>query len=193
MAKLYFRFSAMNAGKSTQLLQVAHNYESLGRQVLLMTAAVDDRYGVGLITSRLGVSREAVVYDSQTDMFEAVRAFVEHTEGIRGLLGAVLIDEVQFLSSAQVQALHRAVHQLKVPVMGFGLRTDFKGLPFEGAAMMLALAEDIEEVRTVCACGKKATMNMRVDASGNKVVEGPQVEIGDARYRQVCGACFYRS
>ncbi len=190
MAKLYARTSAMNAGKSTQLLQIAHNYESLGRKVLLMTAAVDDRYGVGRITSRLGVSREAAVFRADMDMFEVVRSYLDGLEGPHQL-GAVLIDEVQFLTGIQVQALHRAVHVLKVPVMGFGLRTDFKGNPFEGSAMLLALAEDIEEVKTVCACGKKATMNMRVDAQGKRVTEGPQVEIGDARYRQVCGSCFY--
>lgn len=192
MAKLHARVSAMNAGKSTQLLQIAHNYESLGRKVLLMTAAVDDRYGVGQITSRLGVSREAEVFRPSTDMFERVRTFLNSIEG-PSQMGAVLIDEVQFMTGHQVQALHRAVHVLKVPVMGFGLRTDFKGNPFEGSAMLLALAEDIEEVKTVCACGKKATMNMRVDALGNKVTEGPQVEIGDARYRQVCGGCFYKA
>lgn len=192
MAKLHFRFSAMNAGKSTQLLQIAHNYESLGRKILLLTAAVDDRYGVGRVTSRLGVSRDAMVFNAQTDMFEQVRSFFNSLAGLHEM-GAILVDEVQFLTGGQVQALHRAVHTFNVPVMGFGLRTDFQGNPFEGAAMLLALAEDIEEVKTVCACGKKATMNMRVDASGKKVTQGPQVEIGDARYRQVCGTCFYRS
>lgn len=192
MAKLHARLSAMNAGKSTQLLQIAHNYESLGRKVHLMTAAVDDRYGKGRITSRLGPSREADLFSHTTDMFEVVRQF-EGSVGSRQQMGSVLIDEVQFMTGYQVQALHRAVHILNVPVMCFGLRTDFKGNPFEGSAMLLALAEDIEEVKTVCACGKKATMNMRVDAEGKKVTEGPQVEIGDARYRQVCGRCFYIS
>lgn len=190
MAKLHFRYAAMNAGKSTQLLQIAHNYESLGRKVLLLTAAVDNRHGVGLISSRLGVSREAAVFGPETDMFEVIRLYLNELEGSQQL-GAVLIDEVQFMAGPQVQALHQAVHQLKVPIMGFGLRTDFRGSPFEGSAMMLALAEDIEEVKNVCACGSKATMNMRLDASGKKVTQGPQVEIGDARYRQVCARCFY--
>ncbi len=179
----------MNAGKSTQLLQIEHNYRSLGRSVLLMTAAVDDRFGVGAITSRLGVSSEADAFTSQTDMFDLVaqyRASVTENE-----LGAILIDEAQFLSAKQVSQLHEAVHVHGVPVLCFGLRSDFQGQPFEGSAMLLALAEDIEELKNVCACGAKATMNMRVDATGQRVRSGPQVLIGDATYRQVCGKCFY--
>lgn len=189
MAKLYFRYAAMNAGKSTQLLQIEHNYRSLGRSVMLLTAAVDDRFGVGAITSRLGVSSEADVFTSKTDMFDLVgqyRASVSDNE-----LGAILIDEAQFLQGEQVQALHRAVHTFDVPVLCFGLRSDFQGNPFPGSAMLMALAEDIEELKNVCSCGSKATMNMRVDAEGNRVRSGPQVLIGDATYRQVCGKCFY--
>lgn len=180
----------MNAGKSTQLLQIAHNYESQGRKVKLLTAALDNRFGVGKITSRVALSRDADIFQVQTDMFELVRDYVNSLEG-PDQMGAILIDESQFMAGHQVQALHRAVHAFKVPVMCFGLRSDFKGNAFPGAAMLGVLAESIEEVKTVCACGRKATMNMRVDAAGKRVVDGPQVEIGDARYRQVCGSCFY--
>ena len=189
MAKLHFRFASMSAGKSTQLLQIRHNYQSLGRSVLLMTAAVDDRFGTGKITSRLGIDAEADVFRKDTDMFALVehyRASVDDAE-----LGAILIDEAQFLSVEQVQDLHRAVHTLGVPVLCFGLRSDFQGNAFPGAAMLLTLAEDIEELKNVCACGSKATMNMRVDGAGQRVRSGPQVLIGDATYRQVCAKCFY--
>lgn len=189
MAKLHFRFAAMSAGKSTQLLQIRHNYQSLGRSAMLLTAAVDDRFGVGAITSRLGVSAEADVFRKDTDMFalvEQYRASVTDKQ-----LGAILIDEAQFMTAEQVQQLHRAVHTLHVPVLCFGLRSDFQGNAFPGAAMLLTLAEDIEELKNVCACGSKATMNMRVDANGQKVTSGPQVLIGDSTYRQVCAKCFY--
>lgn len=189
MAKLFWRYSAMNAGKSIQLLQIAHNYESLGRVALLLTAAIDDRFSVGKITARIGLSRDAEVFGKNTDLYAVVKAYADSVTP--QTMGAVLIDEAQFMSPEQAQDLHRAVHQLKVPVMCFGLRSDFKGNAFSGAAMLGTLAEDIEEVKTVCACGRKATMNMRIDAEGKKVTEGPQVEIGDARYRQVCGGCFY--
>jgi len=188
MAKLHFRYAAMNAGKSTQLLQIEHNYASLGKRVLLLTAQVDDRFGVGSVTSRLGVSRPAEVFNADTDMFVRVAGF----KLLAGeALGAVLIDEAQFLTPEQVTQLHRAVHKLGVPVLCFGLRSDFQGQPFPGSAMLLTLSEDIEELKNVCACGSKATMNMRVDADGNRITQGPQVLIGDARYRQVCAGCFY--
>jgi len=189
MSKLHFRFASMCAGKSTQLLQIRHNYQSLGRSVMLLTAAVDDRFGVGSITSRLGISAEADVFKADTDMYvlvEQYRASVTDDE-----LGAILIDEAQFLTVDQVQQLHRAVHTLHVPVLCFGLRSDFQGNAFPGAAMLLTLAEDIEELKNVCACGSKATMNMRVDGAGNRVRSGPQVLIGDGTYRQVCAKCFY--
>lgn len=189
MAKLHFRFAAMNAGKSTQLLQIRHNYQTLGRSAMLLTAAVDDRFGVGTITSRLGPSAEADVFRKDTDMFtlvEQYRASVNDDE-----LGAILIDEAQFMSPEQVQQLHRAVHVFNVPVLCFGLRSDFQGNAFPGAAMLLTLAEDIEELKNVCACSSKATMNMRVDSTGQRVRSGPQVLIGDATYMQVCARCFY--
>ena len=188
MAKLYFRYAAMNAGKSTQLLQIEHNYVALGKQVLLLAAKVDDRFGVGKITSRLGVSKDAEAFDSSADLFARIAAFRKHAGDA---VGATLVDEAQFLTVEQVQQLHRAVHVLGVPILCFGLRSDFQGMPFPGSAMLLTLAEDIEELKNVCACGRKATMNMRVDAQGKRVRHGPQVLIGDGSYRQVCGNCFY--
>lgn len=178
----------MSAGKSTQLLQIEYNYSSLGKKVLLMAAKVDDRFGVGKITSRLGISKDAEAFDASMDLFARVASFRKEAGDA---LGAVLIDEAQFLTVEQVQQLHRAVHKLGVPVLCFGLRSDFQGMPFPGSAMLLTLAEDIEELKNVCACGKKATMNMRVDAEGKRVRHGPQVLIGDGSYRQVCGNCFY--
>lgn len=189
MAKLYFRYAAMNAGKSTHLLQIAHNYNSLGKDVLLMTAKVDNRFGVGRITSRLGLSQEANVYTSSDNLFDTLTMY---NNMFGDAAGAVLVDEAQFLTAEQVQQLHKAVHKLNLPVLCFGLRSDFRGQPFEGAAMLLTLAEDIEELKNVCACGAKATMNMRVDGAGNRLREGPQVQIGDALYKQACAKCFYQ-
>lgn len=188
MAKLHFRYAAMNAGKSTQLLQIAHNYETLGKPPLLLTAAVDDRFGVGRISSRLGPQHDAEVFHRETDLFKRVDAYARENAG---KIGAILVDEAQFMTREQAAQLHRGVHTFKVPVICFGLRSDFQGMPFEGAAMLLTLAEDIEEVKNICSCGSKATMNMRVDAGGNRVRTGPQVEIGDARYHQTCAGCFY--
>lgn len=175
----------MNAGKSTALLQVAHNYEEQGRKIRLFTAGIDDRYGVGMITSRLGIQRQAEVFDQNSN-------FVEILADYAGL-SCILIDECQFMTAEQVQQLHRFTHLKGVPVICYGLRSDFQGRPFPGAAELLALADDIEELKTICSCGKKATMNMRVDENNQRVTEGNQVEIGgNSRYRQVCASCFYR-
>jgi thymidine kinase len=187
MAKLYFRFAAMNAGKSTALLQAAHNYEERGMQVRLFTAALDDRGGAGVIGSRLGLSRQARTFGAATRFdASALRA-----DG-RPLPACVLIDEAQFLSIEQVRQLHRLAHVDDVPVLCWGLRSDFQGRAFPGAAELLTLADDIEEMKTVCACGRKASMNMRIDASGARVTDGAQVLIGgNDRYRAVCPDCFY--
>ncbi|HEX8787656.1 MAG TPA: thymidine kinase [Telluria sp.] len=181
MAKLYFRYSAMNAGKSTSLLQVAHNYEEQGQKVMLYTAKIDDRYGVGQITSRLGPQR-------QTDVFDRDTNFLENAPEV----ACVLVDEAQFLTTAQVQQLHQLAQVRGVPVICYGLRSDFRGAPFPGSAYLLALADDIEEIKNICTCGKKATMNIRVDAQGRRIREGEQVSIGgNESYRQACGRCFY--
>ena len=181
MAKLYFRYSAMNAGKSTALLQVAHNYEEQGQAVRLFTAAIDHRFGVGHVTSRLGPQREVDVFEADTDFL----AIIEK-------VACVLIDEAQFLSPQQVQQLHQLAQVKGVPVICYGLRSDFRGEPFPGSAYLLALADDIEELKNICSCGKKATMNIRVDQNGRRLREGEQISIGgNESYRQACGRCLY--
>ncbi|AUH51174.1 thymidine kinase [Chromobacterium sp. ATCC 53434] len=182
MAKLFFRYAAMNSGKSTQLLQIANNYESMGKAVALYTSAIDDRYGVGMITSRLNIQRESATFDAGFD-------FLAQDYGDTA---CILVDEAQFMTPAQVQQLHRLAHTRNIPVICFGLRTDFQGHPFSGSAWLLSLAEDVEEIKTICQCGRKATMHIRIDGAGRRVKEGPQVEIGgEARYRAVCGNCFH--
>jgi thymidine kinase len=181
VAKLYFRYSAMNAGKSTSLLQVAHNYEEGGHKVQLYTAAIDDRYGVGQITSRLGPHRQVEVFDRDTDFFASTPD-----------CACVLVDEAQFLTPLQVIGLHRVAQVRRIPVICYGLRSDFRGEPFPGSAYLLSLADTIEEIKNICSCGKKATMNIRLDAQGRRVREGEQVSIGgNERYRQACARCFY--
>ncbi len=184
MAKLYFRYSAMNAGKSTALLQVAHNYEEHGRNVLIYTSSLDNRYGLGMITSRLGPQRDARTFDDGTD-FEAELAGVLE-------LSCVLLDEAQFLSPAQVKQLHRVAHLQGIPAICYGIRSDFLGEPFPGAAYLLTLADSVEELKTICACGRKATMNPRIDEAGNLIVVGNQIAIeGETTYVQMCAECFY--
>lgn len=184
MAKLFFRYSAMNAGKSTSLLQIAYNYEEQGQTVQLFTAGIDDRSGKGRIASRLGLQRQADVFDADTDFLALLAGRTE--------LACVLIDESQFLTPAQVRQLHQLAHTVNIPTICFGLRSDFQGNPFPGAAHLLTLADDIEEIKTICACGRKATMNIRMDDHGKRVREGEQVEIGgNNRYLQVCARCFY--
>jgi thymidine kinase len=184
MAKLHFRYAAMNAGKSTALLQAAHNYEERGMKVRLFTAGLDLRAGKGVISSRLGMSREA-------------ETFGPDTEFLRSHLGdniaCLLIDEAQFLAPEQVRQLHRLAHVDGVPVVCYGLRSDFRAEAFAGAAALLTLADDIEEMKSVCACGRKATFNLRIDANGQRVREGEQVFIGgNERYRAICPACYYQ-
>ncbi len=187
MSKLYFRYAAMNAGKSTALLQVAHNYEERGMAVLLFTAAHDDRAGVGRIGSRLGLVRPAATFGPDT---EFARLHLQALAG--GPVACVLIDEAQFLTPQQVRQLHRMAHVDDVPVICWGLRSDFRGEAFAGSAALLTLADDVEEMRSICACGRKATMNLRIDAQGRRVQDGEQVVIGgNERYRAVCPACFY--
>jgi thymidine kinase len=189
VAKLYFRYSAMNAGKSTALLQVAHNYEEQGQKVQLYTAAIDDRYGVGQVTSRLGPRRQVDVFDQHTDFLALIPG---PAAAGAPKVACVLVDEAQFLTTLQVQQLHQLAQVRGVPVICYGLRSDFRGEPFPGSAFLLALADDIEEIKNICSCGKKATMNIRVDQNGQRIQEGEQVSIGgNERYRQACGRCFY--
>lgn len=183
MSKLYFRYAAMNAGKSTALLQAAYNYEERGMTVMLFTASHDDRAGVGIIGSRLGLQRQAATFGPDT-VFER--------SGLPEDVRCVLIDEAQFLTPAQVRQLHRMAHRDGVPVLCYGLRGDFRGDGFPGSLSLLTLADELEEMKTICACGRKASMNMRLDGSGRRVREGEQVVIGgNDRYRAVCPSCFY--
>ena len=184
MARMYYRYSSINAGKSAHLLQVAHNYEENGKKVLLLTSALDDRDGVGFISSRIGLKREALTYSQNTDFFELLKAVD---------VACVLVDEAQFLSLDQVRQLHQWVYRADTPVMCFGIRSDFQGNPFPGSAALLTLADDLEEIKTVCQCGKRATMNIRLNDRGERVRDGEQVLIGgNNRYRQVCARCFYQ-
>ncbi len=187
MSKLYFRYAAMNAGKSTSLLQAAHNYEERGMSVRLFTAAHDDRAGAGIIGSRLGLQRSVETFGPQT-VFDAAWLADDHRAGC----ACLLIDEAQFLTPEQVRQLHRLAHAAHLPVLCYGLRSDFRGDAFPGAAALLTLADDLEEMKTICACARKASMNLRVDNQGRRVQEGEQVVIGgNERYRAVCPSCFY--
>ena len=183
MSKLYFRYAAMNAGKSTALLQAAYNYEERGMRVVLFTAAHDDRSGDAIIGSRLGLQRRAATFGPDT-VFE--RAALPPD------VRCVLIDEAQFLTPRQVRELHRLAHREDVPVLCYGLRGDFRGEGLPGSITLLTLADELEEMKTICACGRKASMNMRLDEHGRRVREGEQVVIGgNERYRAVCPSCFY--
>lgn len=183
MSKLYFRYAAMNAGKSTALLQAAHNYEERGMRVLLFTAAHDNRAGAGVIGSRLGLQRPVSTFGPDTDFAP---------EHLPPDVACLLIDEAQFLTPQQVRQLHRLAHRGRVPVICYGLRSDFRGEAFPGSAQLLTLADDLEEMKTICACARKASMNVRLAADGRRLTEGEQVEIGgNDRYRAVCPSCFY--
>lgn len=185
MAKLYFYYSTMNAGKSTALLQASHNYRERGMPTLVYTAAVDDHAG-GRVHSRIGISGEARQFTAATDLRGEVAA--AHAADA---LGCVLVDEAQFLSIAQVRGLARVVDELGVPVLCYGLRTDFRGELFEGSAQLLAWADNLVELRTICHCGRKATMVVRVDAGGRVERDGAQVEIGgNERYVPLCRRHF---
>lgn len=181
MAKLYFYYSAMNAGKTTLLLQSAHNYRERGMRPLLFTPALDDRYQVGMIRSRIGLESEAIVFTREEDLFACVQRCLDENN-----IHCVLVDEAQFLSRDQVFQLTEVVDRLNIPALCFGLRTDFQGELFEGSRYLLAWADQLEELKTICHTGKKATMVVRVDDQGYALREGSQVEIGgNERYVSV--------
>lgn len=173
MAQLYFYYSAMNAGKSTNLLQSAHNYREQGMQVALYTAAIDDRFGKGVVRSRIGLQESALLFDARTPFFTPI--FKQHQQST---LACILVDEAQFLSREQVDELARVVDELDLPVLCFGIRTDFQGELFPGSSRLLAIADKLVELKTVCECGRKATMTVRLDSDGNIVAAGEQVQIG---------------
>lgn len=182
MAKLYFNYSTMNAGKSAVLLQAAHNYEERGMQVYLLTAQFDNRAGTGQIASRIGIKKAAVTYAPKEDLFRKI----EHRLS-EGPCACIFVDEAHFLSKEQVWQLARAVDDLGVPIMAYGLRVDFMGELFPASAALLALADDLREVRTICHCGRKATMVVRLDSEGTVAKGGDQVMVGgNESYVSLC-------
>ena len=181
MAKLYFNYSTMNAGKSTVLLQASHNYIERGMRTMLLTAKLDDRAGVGKIGSRIGLEAEADTFAPDENLFDKAEA-----RNARGRLACILVDEAQFLEEEQVWQLARVADDLKIPVMCYGLRTDFQGKLFPGSAALLAVADNLREVRTICWCGSKATMVVRLGADGGVQEEGDQIAIGDNIYVSLC-------
>ena len=186
MAKLYFFYASMNAGKSTTLLQADFNYRERGMQTMLYTAALDDRVGQGVIASRIGLKTDGNLYDARTD----IRAEAE-AELKKRAIHCILVDEAQFLTRAQVVQLASICDELDIPVLAYGLRTDFQANLFEGSAHLLALADALVELKGVCDCGRKATMNLRVDADGRAVKEGASIEIGgNDRYVSLCRRHF---
>lgn len=183
MAKLYFYYAAMNAGKSTVLLQSSYNYQERGMRTLLFAPAIDQRSGLGRISSRIGLSAPAHAFTEADNLL--VRISTEHREG--GALACVLVDEAQFLTPAQVLQLTDVADTLDIPVLCYGLRTDFQGNLFPGSALLLGWADDLIELKTICHCGRKATMNLRTGPDGRGLKEGAQVEIGgNERYVPLC-------
>jgi|UniRef100_UPI0035CA7AD1 thymidine kinase len=172
MAKLYFYYASMNAGKSTNLLQADFNYRERGMRTVLLTAGVDDRFAAGTITSRIGLAADAIAFDTDTDLIAVVVRAGETPPA------CVLVDEAQFLTASQVDQLAALADVHDIPVLAYGLRTDFLGNLFEGSARLLAIADSLVEIKSVCWCGRKATMNLRVDATGRAVAAGAQTEIG---------------
>ena len=189
------------------LLQVAHNYEEQGMHVVLFTSDLDHRFGHANIASRLGVTRRGLTFTAETDFYERLgggkelylddqqvvdEEFLVFVESTAKPIACVLIDEAQFLSPEQVRQLHKLAHVADIPVICYGLRSDFRGEPFPGSVYLLALSDDIEELKNICACGRKATMNVRIDEHGGRITVGEQVAIeGATRYIQTCGRCFY--
>ncbi|NOV00348.1 thymidine kinase [Paenibacillus planticolens] len=182
MAKLYFRYGTMNSGKSIEVLRVAHNYEEQGKKVLLLTSVVDDRFGVGKVVSRIGMQKNAIVVDDKLDMVELAK---------NELPNCILVDEAQFLNKQQVAQLIEIVDDLNIPVIAYGLRADFMGQLFEGSTALIAAADTIEEIKTVCwYCDKKAIMNMRCK-DGEPIFHGEQIQIGgNESYVPVCRKCY---
>ncbi len=186
MAKLYFYYSSMNAGKSTALLQSSYNYRERGMNTLVLAPNLDDRYGVGKVSSRIGLEAEATTFGQEDDLFEIANNAIADKP-----LHCVLIDEAQFLTKDQVFQLGEVTDKLNIPVLAYGLRTDFQGEPFEGSKYLLAWSDNLKELKAICDCGTKATMVIRLDEDGNVVTHGSQVEIGgNDRYLSMCRKHF---
>tara|TARA_R110002049_G_scaffold23726_49_gene84290 strand:+ start:3513 stop:4091 length:579 start_codon:yes stop_codon:yes gene_type:complete len=186
MAKLYFYYSSMNAGKSTALLQSSYNYRERGMNTLVMTPEIDDRFGKGRVTSRIGLETEASTFRPEDNLRELIDTKLES-----GPLHCILIDEAQFLTRDQVFQLGEVTDDLSIPVLAYGLRTDFQGEPFEGSKYLLAWSDNLKELKAICDCGAKATMVLRLDEDGNAIQEGSQIEIGgNDRYVSMCRRHF---
>ncbi len=186
MAKLYFYYSSMNAGKSTALLQSSYNYRERGMNTLVMTPEIDDRFGKGRVTSRIGLETEASTFRPEDNLRELIDTKLES-----GPLHCILIDEAQFLTRDQVFQLGEVTDDLNIPVLAYGLRTDFQGEPFEGSKYLLAWSDNLKELKAICDCGAKATMVLRLDEDGNAIQEGSQIEIGgNDRYVSMCRRHF---
>lgn len=182
MAKLYFYYSTMNAGKSTTLLQSAYNYQERGMNTLVYTAAIDDRFGSGRVTSRIGISQEARLFRTDSDLWIEINQYLQHQK-----LHCILVDEAQFLTKTQVYQLGDVVDKLNIPVLCYGLRTDFQANLFEGSQYLLAWADQLEELKTICYCGRKANFVLRLNESGEVVKQGEQIQIGgNDCYLSVC-------
>ncbi len=186
MAKLYFYYSSMNAGKTTALLQSSYNYKERGMNTLVMAPLLDDRYGVGKVKSRIGLEANATSFKTDDDLFNVVQE-----QNNIDALHCVLIDEAQFLTRDQVFQLGDVTDKLNIPVLAYGLRTDFQGEPFEGSKYLLAWSDNLKEIKAICHCGTKATMVIRLDGNGKAVTKGSQVEIGgNDRYISMCRKHF---
>ena len=186
MAKLYFNYSSMNAGKSTMLLQANHNYIERGMKPRIYTSDLDNRFGKGEIVSRIGLKAKSNIFTSKTDIYKDVLNIYSNS-----IVDCVLIDEAQFLTQNQVIQLGKVVDELDIPVLAFGIRTDFQGNLFEGSKYLLAWADNLKEIKTVCHCGRKATMVLRLNAKGEVVSDGTQIEIGgEEKYVSVCRKHF---
>jgi thymidine kinase len=187
MAKLYFYYSAMNAGKSTMLLQSAYNYNERGMDTIVFVPAIDQRFGANKVTSRIGLEAKAVTFDNDFNIYETVQKL----KAVNPILSCILVDEAQFLTKAQVMQLTDVVDKLGLPVLAFGIRSDFQGEPFPGSLSLLVWADNIVELKTICFCGKKALMNTRIDSNGQVVRTGAQIEIGgNETYISTCRKHF---
>lgn len=187
MAKLHYYYSTMNAGKSTLLLQSSYNYQERGMQTLLYTPIIDDRYGQGRISSRIGLQADAMAFDADFDLYQDI----EKAKASMPALRCILVDEAQFLTRAQVVQLGQVCDRLGVPVLAYGIRSDFRGEPFEGSKYLLTWADILTEIKTICHCGRKATMVYRTDEKGQRVHSGATIDIGgNEKYVSVCRKHF---
>lgn len=183
MAKLYFYYSAMNAGKSTTLLQASYNYEERGMQTVIFAPAIDTRFGISTVYSRIGLKKEALGFKEDSDLYHQIKEKRANIDNLR----CILIDEAHFLTKTQVAQLTKITTKLGIAVLCYGLRSDFLGEPFEGSKYLLTWADELQEIKTICHCGRKATMNLRIDENGHPVQEGDQIQIGgNESYTSLC-------